>query len=101
MCTRGSNPALLRGRSASPLAVTVHRRALTIAVVSVGAVGLAVLSAPFLLSLRPSERALADAVVLEVPELKPGTYVLVLKVSDAAGNIGSGDVVFTVPAGAP
>jgi hypothetical protein len=31
--------------------------------------------------------------------LKPGTYVLVLKVSDAAGNTGSSDVVFTVPAG--
>ncbi len=30
-------------------------------------------------------------------ELKPGTYVLVLKVKDAAGNTGSGDVVFTVP----
>ncbi len=30
--------------------------------------------------------------------LKPGTYVLVLKVRDAAGNIGSGDVVFTVQA---
>jgi hypothetical protein len=30
--------------------------------------------------------------------LKPGTYVLVLKVSDAAGNTGSGDVVFTVHA---
>jgi hypothetical protein len=29
--------------------------------------------------------------------LKPGTYVLVLKVKDAAGNSGSGDVVFTVP----
>jgi hypothetical protein len=28
--------------------------------------------------------------------LKPGTYVLVLKVTDAAGNTGSGDVVFTV-----
>ncbi len=28
--------------------------------------------------------------------LKPGTYVLVLRVSDAAGNTGSGDVVFTV-----
>jgi hypothetical protein len=28
--------------------------------------------------------------------LKPGTHVLVLKVKDAAGNIGSGDVVFTV-----
>jgi hypothetical protein len=30
--------------------------------------------------------------------LKPGTYVLVLKVRDAAGNVGAGDVVFTVPA---
>jgi hypothetical protein len=30
--------------------------------------------------------------------LKPGTYVLVLKVQDAAGNTGSGDVVFTVSA---
>jgi hypothetical protein len=28
--------------------------------------------------------------------LKPGTYVVVLKVKDAAGNTGSGDVVFTV-----
>ena len=28
--------------------------------------------------------------------LKPGTYVLVLKVRDAAGNTGSSDVVFTV-----
>ena len=28
--------------------------------------------------------------------LKPGTYVLVLRVKDAAGNVGSGDVVFTV-----
>lgn len=30
--------------------------------------------------------------------LKPGTYVVVLRVHDAAGNVGSGDVVFTVPA---
>jgi hypothetical protein len=28
--------------------------------------------------------------------LKPGTYVVVLRVHDAAGNIGAGDVVFTV-----
>src|SRR5262249_28231046 len=28
--------------------------------------------------------------------LKPGTYVLLLRVRDAAGNTGSGDVVFTV-----
>jgi hypothetical protein len=30
--------------------------------------------------------------------LKPGTYVVVLRVHDAAGNIGSGDIVFTVKA---
>jgi hypothetical protein len=30
--------------------------------------------------------------------LKPGTYVLVLKVEDASGNTGTGDVVFSVPA---
>jgi hypothetical protein len=34
----------------------------------------------------------------QTESLKPGTYVLVLKVQDAAGNTGSGDVVFTVPA---
>jgi hypothetical protein len=33
--------------------------------------------------------------------LKPGSYVLVLKVKDAAGNTGSGDVVFTVEARPP
>jgi hypothetical protein len=33
----------------------------------------------------------------QTESLKPGTYVLVLKVQDAAGNTGSGDVVFTVP----
>jgi hypothetical protein len=30
--------------------------------------------------------------------LKPGTYVVVVRVRDAAGNTGSGDLVFTVPA---
>ncbi|HKB38076.1 MAG TPA: hypothetical protein VKD72_16635 [Gemmataceae bacterium] len=33
--------------------------------------------------------------------LKPGTYVVVLRVRDAAGNTGSGDVVFTVQAHPP
>jgi hypothetical protein len=32
----------------------------------------------------------------ETDALKPGTYVLVLRVRDAAGNVGAGDVVFTV-----
>jgi hypothetical protein len=30
--------------------------------------------------------------------LKPGAYVLVLKVTDAAGNTGTADVMLTVPA---
>ena len=30
--------------------------------------------------------------------LKNGTHVLILRVKDAAGNTGSGDVVFTLPA---
>lgn len=33
----------------------------------------------------------------QTDHLPPGTHVLVLRVRDAAGNIGSGDVVFTVP----
>jgi hypothetical protein len=33
--------------------------------------------------------------------LKPGTYVLVMRVQDAAGNVGSGDVVFTVRENGP
>jgi hypothetical protein len=35
---------------------------------------------------------------IKTDTLKPGTYVVVLRVRDAAGNTGSGDVVFTVPA---
>jgi len=38
-----------------------------------------------------------EAFKFKTDSLKPGTYVLVLKVKDAAGNTGSGDVVFTVP----
>ncbi len=37
-----------------------------------------------------------EAFKFKTDDLKPGTYVLVLKVRDAAGNTGSGDVVFTV-----
>jgi hypothetical protein len=39
-----------------------------------------------------------EAFRFKTESLKPGTYVLVLKVKDAAGNTGSADVVFTVPA---
>jgi hypothetical protein len=39
----------------------------------------------------------AESFRFRTPALKPGTYVLVLRVQDAAGNTGSADVVFTVP----
>ena len=44
---------------------------------------------------------LGPAFKFKTEPLKPGTYVLVLKVRDAAGNTGSGDVVFTVGARSP
>lgn len=33
----------------------------------------------------------------ETENLRPGTHVLVLRVRDAAGNLGSGDIVFSIP----
>lgn len=41
----------------------------------------------------------AEAFRFKTESLKPGTYVLVLRVSDATGNVGTGDVVFTMPPG--
>lgn len=38
----------------------------------------------------------AETFQFKTEALKPGTHVLVLKVKDAAGNVGSGDAVFTV-----
>jgi hypothetical protein len=38
-----------------------------------------------------------EAFAFRTEALKPGAYVLVLRVQDAAGNVGSADVVFTVP----
>ena len=40
----------------------------------------------------------SEAFKFKTAELKPGTYVVVLRVRDAAGNTGSGDVVFSVEA---
>jgi hypothetical protein len=37
-----------------------------------------------------------EAFRFRTESLRPGTYVLVLRVRDAAGNTGSGDVVFTI-----
>jgi hypothetical protein len=42
--------------------------------------------------------AKTEAFKFTTESLKPGTYVLVLRVRDAAGNTGSGDVVFRVEA---
>jgi hypothetical protein len=39
----------------------------------------------------------AETFRFQTESLKPGTYVLVLRVRDAAGNAGSSDVVFSVP----
>lgn len=38
----------------------------------------------------------AETFRFRTEELKPGTHVLVLRVRDAAGNIGSGDAIFSV-----
>jgi hypothetical protein len=38
----------------------------------------------------------SEKFLFKTEALRPGTYVLVLRVKDAAGNTGSGDVVFTV-----
>jgi hypothetical protein len=40
----------------------------------------------------------SESFTFRTDTLKPGAYVLVLKVQDAAGNTGTSDVVFTVPA---
>jgi hypothetical protein len=37
-----------------------------------------------------------ETIRFKTEPLKPGTHVLVLRVTDAAGNTGSGDVIFTV-----
>ena len=39
----------------------------------------------------------SESFKFKTESLKPGTYVLVLRVKDAAGNTGAKDVVFTVP----
>jgi hypothetical protein len=41
--------------------------------------------------------ATRERITLTLPELKPGTHVVVVRATDAAGNIGAADVVFRVP----
>jgi hypothetical protein len=40
----------------------------------------------------------SEAFRFKTDALRPGTHILVLRVRDAAGNLGSGDVVFAAPA---
>ena len=56
------------------------------------------LNQAFLTSLeQPEPSALAEtAKRFQTEALRPGTYVVVLRVRDAAGNYGSGDVVFAI-----
>lgn len=41
--------------------------------------------------------AKAESVPIELPELKAGTHVLMVRATDAAGNSGTGDLVFRLP----
>jgi hypothetical protein len=38
-----------------------------------------------------------EALTITLADLKPGTHVLVVRATDAAGNVGAGDAVFRVP----
>ncbi len=38
-----------------------------------------------------------ETITLALPNLKPGTHVLTVRATDAAGNLGAGDVVFKSP----
>jgi hypothetical protein len=39
---------------------------------------------------------LRETIAIDLPDLKPGTHVLMVRVTDAAGNTGAGDAVFVV-----
>ncbi|MBX6312957.1 MAG: hypothetical protein IRY99_08595 [Isosphaeraceae bacterium] len=38
-----------------------------------------------------------ETITLTLPDPKPGTHILMVRASDAAGNVGTGDAVFEVP----
>jgi hypothetical protein len=39
----------------------------------------------------------SEAITIRLGDLKPGTHVLMVRATDAAGNVGAGDTVFKVP----
>jgi hypothetical protein len=43
--------------------------------------------------------SLREQITLSLPDLKPGTHLLMVKATDAAGNVGSGDALLDVPNG--
>jgi hypothetical protein len=43
--------------------------------------------------------SLREQITLSLPDLKPGTHLLMVKATDAAGNVGSGDALLNVPNG--
>jgi hypothetical protein len=41
--------------------------------------------------------SLRETITLSLPELKPGVHLLMIKATDAAGNVGTGDALLEVP----
>ncbi|MBV8076091.1 MAG: hypothetical protein JO284_06830, partial [Planctomycetaceae bacterium] len=42
-----------------------------------------------------------ETIAITLPDLKPGTHVLVVRATDAAGNVGTGDALIEIPASTP
>ena len=38
-----------------------------------------------------------EKITVALPDLKPGNHILVVRVTDAAGNVGTGDTLIKVP----
>ncbi len=41
--------------------------------------------------------SLRETITLSLPDLKPGTHLLMVKATDAAGNVGTGDALLEIP----
>ncbi len=38
-----------------------------------------------------------ETITITLPELKPGLHILVVRATDAAGNVGTGDALIEIP----